>query len=107
MKIQLESGILNGTDVFRFVWRGWFFGVMAIFLPLLLVLGILIVLPGYTKQSPAEYFLALFLIPLIAACQGVVAGALVLFGLYVRPPSVGKDTANSGNGSNKTMEPTR
>ncbi|WP_153067377.1 hypothetical protein [Steroidobacter cummioxidans] len=104
MKIQLESGVLSGTDVFRLVWRGWFFGVMAIFLPLFLAFGILIVLPGYTKQSPAEYFLSLFLLPLIAAGQG--AGAFVLFGLRVRPPRVRPDLAN-GSGSNKAMEPTQ
>ena len=85
MKVQIGTGSASGEDVFKLVWRGWFFGVLVIFFPIL-ALAALASLAGGSRNVGMEPILAVLLVPVIAAMQGVMAGGLVLLGLKVRPP---------------------
>ena len=100
MKLVLQSGSLSGSDLFNLIWRGWFVGVTAMCLPLAVVVGLKLVISGESDQVPDQYLLAPVLIPVIAAGQGVIVGALVLFGLFVRPPRKSGSSPNVSDGSN-------
>ena len=98
MRISVQSGAITGSELFRLVWRGWFVGVIAIFLPTFLLFGFTIVVPGYHSElRPAEYFLGLLVLPFIAAGQALIVGALVSLGLKIRPPRELPTTKSSNN----------
>jgi hypothetical protein len=67
------------------VWRGWFAGLLVIFLPFWL-LGVVVFLIGGNWTQMPQMLGGLVALPLIAAGQGVLAGGLVLLGLKVWPP---------------------
>ena len=69
---------MDRTQVFKLVWRGWFVSVTAIFTPLFAILALL---PG----TPSVPLFSVPIIPLVAALQGVLVGALVLLGLTIWP----------------------
>ena len=83
MNIKIGDATVTGNDIFKLVWRGWFYGVLVIFLPFFAIAA-LVSLFGDGKW---EIVLSVLLVPLIAAGQGVFAGGLVLLGLKVRPPA--------------------
>ena len=69
---------MDRAQVFKLVWRGWFVGVSAIATPLFAIHSLLAAAP-----SVPLYFLPI--VPLIAALQGLLVGALVLLGLTIWP----------------------
>ena len=72
---------LKGADIFKIVWTGWFWGVTALFFPVL-ALGAVTML--FVNPSEAiEAVVGLFVVPIVAAGQGVLAGFLVGFGLRI------------------------
>ena len=85
MRIPVGDSLVTKSDVFKTVWRGWFFGVLVIFLPVF-ALTSLIALLGGGGDDRWEMAFGVLLVPLIAAGQGVLAGGLVLLGLSVAPP---------------------
>jgi hypothetical protein len=85
VNIKLGNTTATGNEIFKVVWRGWFYGVLVIFLPFFAVAALVI---GF-GSGKWEALLYPVMVPLIAGLQGVIAGWLVLLGLKVRPP---KDT---------------
>ncbi|MGB5628647.1 MAG: hypothetical protein WBM57_04720 [Woeseiaceae bacterium] len=83
MKIKLGNATATGNEIFKVVWRGWFYGVLVIFLPFFTVAALII---GF-GAGKWEALLYPIMVPLIAAVQGAIAGWLVLLGLKVRPPT--------------------
>jgi hypothetical protein len=83
VKIKLGNGTLTGNEIFKVVWRGWFYGVLVIFLPFFAVAALVI---GF-GTGKWEALLYPVMVPIIAAVQGAIAGWLVLLGLKVRPPT--------------------
>lgn len=80
----LELGALR-SGLFRLVWRGWFAGVLVIFIPIWLLALIVLALQGnWRALVPAAGLL--ILMPVIAAVQGVMFSGLVWLGLTVWPP---------------------
>ncbi len=71
-----------GNEFFKIIWRGWFYGILVIFLPFFTVAALVV---GF-GAGKWEALLYVLMVPLIAAGQGVIAGWLVLLGLKVRPP---------------------
>ena len=84
MKIEIGTGTATGKELFKVVWRGWFIGTTAIFMPILLLAAITKILPN-SDSSSYEVVLGILMVPLIAAMQGMLAGGLVLLGLKLRP----------------------
>ncbi len=85
MKIKAGNKELTGTELFHLVFRGWFAGVTAIFVPFLF-LGLLVSVLPDNDESAVGMMLGVFMVPFIAAMQGLMIGALVLFGLKIWPP---------------------
>lgn len=83
MNIKIGNGTATSSEIFRIVWRGWSYGVLVIFWPLFTVAGLI---AGFGAGN-WEPLLVAFLVPFIAAMQGMFAGWLVLLGLKVRPPT--------------------
>ena len=75
------------SNVFSLVWRGWFAGVLVIFLPLWL-LGIVVLVISGSWGQVLPMLGGLLMLPLIAAGQGALIGGLVLLGLHIWPPKV-------------------
>ena len=72
---------LDSTDLFTLVWTGWFWGVISIFAPFFLLAALVVL---FTKPTDAlDVLVGAFMLPLIGALQGIIAGALVVFGLWV------------------------
>ncbi len=67
----------RGNLMFKQIWKGWTVGVSVIFTPLFFILAL--VQPGI----PENMLLVVPLVPVIAAGQGVIIGALVCFGLKI------------------------
>lgn len=88
--MQQAGLVISRSSLFKLVFRGWFSGVLVIFVPIGVLAIVAIVLRGSWDQL-FEALLGLAMMPLIAAGQGVVAGGLVVLGLTVRPP---KQTRN-------------
>ena len=74
----------QNVSLFRLVWRGWFVSVTVIFVPLYLV-SHLIGIGGGDSVSGVSSLVIVVLIPIIAALQGVVVGALVVLGNKIKP----------------------
>ena len=72
-------------NIFGLVWRGWFAGLLVIFLPFWLLGTVACLVTGNWDQL-VQLLLGLVMLPLIAAGQGVMAGGLILLGLKVWPP---------------------
>lgn len=70
--------MVNKTEIFKLVWRGWFIGATALLVPAFLIVALVNDLPG-------EFFLVPLLVPLISAMQGVLVGGLVVLGLTIWP----------------------
>ena len=68
--------------MFSTIWKGWFYGVTAIFLPITLLASIVVIFAG-GNESPLEMILSVFMVPIIAAIQGVIVGGIVVFGLFI------------------------
>lgn len=83
MNIEIGTTTASGSEVFRLVWRGWFYGVLVIFLPFFVVAALVV---GF-GAGKWEALLYPVMVPLVAGLQGVVAGWLVLLGLKLRPPN--------------------
>ena len=84
MRISINDKELTGSELFSLVWRGWFFAILAILIPAILIAGFMAFLPG-TNIGISELFISILLVPVIAAGQGVLAGCIVLFGLLIKP----------------------
>lgn len=69
---------MDRAQVFKLVWRGWFVGVSAIFTPLFAILALL-------PDGPSVPLFSVPIVPLVAALQGVLVGALVLLGQIIWP----------------------
>ena len=67
-------------SIFKFVWRGWFVGVTAVFLPLFALAALL------NQEAVENMVYGIPLIPVIAAFQGVIVGGLVVLGLKIWRP---------------------
>ena len=77
------------ASFFGLVWRGWFAGVLVIFMPIWLVATIGVAVSGnWAELWP--FLSGLLMLPMIAALQGLIAGGLVVLGLRVWPPKVTK-----------------
>ncbi|WP_444911337.1 hypothetical protein [Microbulbifer sp. PAAF003] len=63
--------------MFKQVWKGWTASVSVIFTPLILIAALI------QPDAPENLLLAVPLVPVIAAGQGVLIGALVCFGLKI------------------------
>jgi hypothetical protein len=83
VKIKLGNATVTGSEIFKVVWRGWFYGVLVVFLPFFSVAALVIGL-GAGKWEAILYPV---MVPIVAAGLGVVAGWLVVLGLKVRPPT--------------------
>jgi hypothetical protein len=75
---------VSGESVFGLVWRGWFAGVMVIFLPIAIIAILITALRGAWNET-LQMSLGLIAVPVIAAGQGLIAGGLVALGLTVWP----------------------
>jgi hypothetical protein len=76
--------------VFGLVWRGWFAGLLTIFLPVWIFAMLTFALTGrWEEMLPALGGLAMM--PAIAAIQGLIAGGLVSLGLRVWPPKTPRE----------------
>ena len=73
---------LDSSRIFNLVFIGWCWFVAAIFMPILVV-GSFIELFSDPRDA-AEELLAVALLPLIAAIQGLIIGAAVVLGLWLR-----------------------
>lgn len=71
---------MDKSFIFKMVWRGWFVGATIIFIPLIMLTIML------SPEAPKSILLSVFLIPLIAALQGLIVGGLVILGLTIWPP---------------------
>ena len=78
---------MNKGVLFKHVWRGWFVGVSVLFTPLFLLAAL------FAPDAPPQMMFGVFMIPIIAAFQGVFAGGLVLLGVTIWPVKTG-----NGNG---------
>jgi hypothetical protein len=65
--------------IFKAVWRGWFVGATAFFVPLFLLAAV------FAPEAPQEVWLAPLMVPVITAVQGVVLGGIVVLGLSLWP----------------------
>lgn len=74
---------MEKITLFKLVWRGWFVGATLLFIPLYFLLVLL------EPEIPKESMLAIPLIPIITAVQGIIVGALVLLGVSIWPLKVG------------------
>lgn len=84
MKGVASHSIFTEGELFRLVWRGWFAGVLVLFVPVwLLGLIVLMAQGNWGELVPAA--IGIVLLPIIAAMQGVLAGGLVWLGLLVWP----------------------
>lgn len=63
--------------MFKQIWKGWTTAVSVIFTPLVLVIALV------QPDVPENMLLAVPLVPVIAAGQGVLIGALVCIGLKI------------------------
>ena len=73
---------MEKSTIFKLVWRGWFVGASILFIPFFLFIVI------FGQNIPIESLLAIPLIPIITAVQGIFVGALVLLGVIIWPPKL-------------------
>ena len=85
MEIPLENGTISGREIFRLVWRGYFFFVLAVMTPFSILLLPIIYFLGPQGASPSMIMLPV-MFPLVGALQGVIFGVIILTGLIIRPP---------------------
>ena len=83
MNIKIGDATASTNELFKVVWRGWFYGILVIFLPFFVVAALVI---GF-GAGKWEALLYPVMVPFIAAVQGVLVAWLVLLGLKVRPPT--------------------
>jgi len=88
MEIRIENGTITGGEIFRLVWRGFFFFIAAVMTPLSIV-WILV----FSSQLPEDAWPSIIMVPvmfpIVGAFQGVIVGLFVLIGLTIRPPRRG------------------
>jgi hypothetical protein len=65
---------MREDNQFWFVWRGWTIAVIAIFLPITILFII------FVPEQRTEMWPAIFIVPLVAAGQGVLIAIGVLLG---------------------------
>ena len=65
--------------MFKTVWKGWSVGVTVLFTPLLILIAL------FSPQVPANIWIAIPLVPVIACLQGIMVGGLVCLGLKIWP----------------------
>ena len=70
---------MDKKSIFKMIWRGWFVGATIILTPMILLALII------TPQLPMGAFLAVLLVPIVAAFQGVIFGGIVVLGLSLWP----------------------
>ena len=63
--------------MFKKVWKGWTVGVSAVFTPILFLVALI------QPDAPKSMLLAVPLVPVIAAGQGVLIGGIVCIGLKI------------------------
>ncbi len=79
--LSIHDHHLAPAELFRVVWTGWFYGVVAMFLPFAAAVTVLV---AFSRPAEAgQGLLAVILVPLIAAGQGVIVGGIVLLGLWI------------------------
>jgi hypothetical protein len=82
MKIKIGTNELTSWDLFKAIWRGWFFGVTTAFL------GSIILLTIFTHISDKQetHINLLYIIPavpIIVAVQGLIISSFIVFGLKI------------------------
>ena len=77
-----QASQLSGSDVFRLVWRGWFAGVLSIFVPIWAI-AVIVVVVSRSWEELAPAVVGLILLPIIAAMQGIIVGGVVTLGQVV------------------------
>ena len=85
MRVKILNDEVSGYSMFKLVWRGYFWGALTIFLPMLLFTVPLGLAAGFQGEN-LEVLLAVLVIPLILWLQGIIFGGIVSLGLVVRPP---------------------
>ena len=84
-RLRSSFGVPVSRDsVFGLVWRGWFAGVLVIFLPIAIIAIPISAFTGAWNET-LQMLLGLVVVPLIAAGQGLIVGGLVVLGLVVWP----------------------
>lgn len=73
---------LSQTPLWVLIAKGWFFGMLAITLPFLLLFAISLPFVE-TESGLREIVLALFFVPFILSFQGLMISLIVLFGLKI------------------------
>jgi hypothetical protein len=89
MQIPTASGSVTGGELFKLVWRGYFVGLLVLFAASLLI-AIPVALSNSGSNDAVNFAnlaIAMLMVPLVAAGQGVMIAGLVLLGLGVRPPT--------------------
>jgi len=87
MEIPLENGTISGREIFRLVWRGYFFFVLAVLTPFsILALSFIYFVGPQPQGSLAGMIMLPVMFPLVGALQGVIFGVFILTGLVIRPP---------------------
>jgi hypothetical protein len=78
-----EPGITDG-ELFRLVWRGWFAGLLVLFVPIWLLALIVMAFQGdWSDLVPVAS--GIILLPVIAAGQGLIIAGMIWLGLRVWP----------------------
>ncbi|ERS10719.1 hypothetical protein RYH70_01585 [Alloalcanivorax xenomutans] len=65
--------------LFKSIWRGWFVGMTVTFVPFILLWTFV------RLEASLHTVLMVFMVPVVAALQGVFVGGLVLLGLTIWP----------------------
>ena len=86
MKRDSPYSIFSEGELFRLVWRGWFAAVLVLSVPILLLVLIVLAAQG-SWDEVVQGAIAIVLMPIIAAMQGLMVSGLVWLGLLVWPPN--------------------
>jgi len=70
------------VPIWLLVVKGWFFGMLSLSLPLLVVIGVSMLL-GRGDIEIRDVILSLFFLPVILIFQGLLLGVIISFGLRV------------------------
>lgn len=101
MQLPVRNTYISGSELFRLIWRGYFIAITSIFLVTFLVFGTAAMYSGAEPgMKLSEFALGLFLVPVIAAGQGLIIGGVVLFGHFLKPPRSSLASRDPSSASN-------
>ena len=72
---------IPSAQIFKLVFMGWFWAIAGVFIPICLTISVIELF--HDPREAAQGFLAIILVPAIAAGQGLIIGAAVVFGLWL------------------------